>query len=461
MRRNNRVTARTRRIAIVGHPWENVEAQSSSSMVIIAYGLAHHLPPGWRVTLYGRHRPGQKHRETDGETIEIKRLSVVHKPHMLFEMLLGILACYTKRRIGYHMCYFYHMFYGLRVALSIRASKYDVVIVNNFSQFAVIIKLLNPSATVCLNMQCEWLSQYATAGIERRVQNLDLIIGCSEYITEAIKRRFPKSSAKCHTVYNGVDVDRFCPAAHSSEPSDGSQRVLYVGRLSPEKGIDILIRAFKILAESRPTLQLDLVGGTNRGLYIYLCPDEKDLAVASLVKAFYGDRLSDMVRKQLTQGSHSYLDALAMLAAGDKRIVFHGGVSNEETPDYYRQAAVLVFPSTWHEPFGIPTVEAMACGLPVVSTYSGGIPEIVEHGRTGMLVARGEPQELALAIAQVLDNRDLAHGMGAAGRRRVIEHFSLEVTSRRLVDLIERLSPADRGAPERPAQEPGSSRSER
>lgn len=431
------MTTRTRRIAIVGNPWENVVAQSGSSMVIIAYGLAHHLPPGWQVTLYGRRRPGQKRRETDGETIEIRRLSVINKPHVLLVLLLGILACYTKRRIGYHLSYFYHTFFALRVALNIRATKYDVVIVNNFLQFASIIKLFNPSAAVCLSMHCEWLSQYATAGTERRLRDLDLVITCSEYITEPIRKCFPGIAAKCYTVHDGVDVDRFCPASDGSTPSNGTERLLYVGRLIPEKGVHVLIRAFKILAETRPTLRLDLVGVADRLWYLYVCPDLKDPAIACMVQAFFGNRLSDMVRKQLTRGSQSYLEHLTTLAGGDERITFRGVVSHAETIDFYRRAAMLVFPSVWQEPSGFPTFEAQACGTPVVSTFSGGIPEYVENGRTGILVARGEAQGLALAIAQILDNRDLARAMGEAGRRRAIEHFSLDVMSRRFVDLID------------------------
>jgi glycosyltransferase involved in cell wall biosynthesis len=431
------MTTRTPRIAIVGHPWENVVARSSSSMVIAAYGLAHHLPSGWRVTLYGRRLPGQRRREADGEIIEIKRLTVIHKPHRLFEVLLGILACYTKCRIGYHLSYFYHTFYAVRVALSIRASKHNIVIVNNFPQFASIIKLFNRSATVCLSMHCEWLSQFASAGTERRLRDLDLIITCSHYLTQPIRKCFPRLASKCHTVHDGVDPNRFGPTSDGSAPNDGTQRLLYVGRLSPEKGVHVLIQAFKILVETRPALRLDLVGFTNRGLYLYLCPDLKDTAIASLVEAFYGTQLPDMVQKQLTHGSHSYLDELVILAGGDQRIVFHGGVSHTETVDFYRRSVMLVFPSVWHEPSGFPTFEAQACGKPVISTFSGGIPEYVENGRTGILVARGEARELALAIAQVLDNCDLARAMGEAGRRRAIEHFSFDLVSRHLIDLIE------------------------
>jgi len=436
------MTQRTRRLAIVGHPWENVVAQSGSSMVIVAYQLARHLPPHWRLTLYGRHRSGQKRQETDRENIEFKRLSVRHRPHALLEVLLGILACSTKSRINYHLSYFYHTFYALQVALSIRASKCDVVIVHNFPQFASIIKLFNPSATICLSMHCEWLSQYASAATERRLRELDLIIGCSEYITDAIRKCYPAIAARCHTAHHGVDANRFCPASDGSAPSDGTERLLYVGRLSPEKGIHILIQAFKILAESRPALRLDLVGSTNRGLYLYLCPDLKDPAIASLVEAFYGNRLSDMVRRQLTQGEHSYLDDLVILAGGDKRIVFHGSVSHTETIDFYRRAAMLVFPSVWQEPAGLPTFETQACGTPVVSTFSGGIPEYVENGRTGILVARGDPGELALAISQMLDDPTRARIMGEAGRQRVLERFTWEMSARHLADLIESVSGA-------------------
>ena len=100
-----------------------------------------------------------------------------------------------------------------------------------------------------------------------------------------------------------------------------------------------------------------------------------------------------------------------------------------------------MFPSVWNEPSGLPTFEAQACGTPVVSTYSGGIPEYVSHGKTGILVARGEARELAMAINRVLDNPALARAMGEAGRQRAVERFSWDVVSRRFVDLLECVLP--------------------
>ena len=107
----------------------------------------------------------------------------------------------------------HHFFYAMRVALSIRASKCDVVLVHSFLQFAALIKLLNPSATICLQMHCKWLRQFATKAGERRLRKVDLIIGVSDYITEGTRVRFPPIADRCHTVYNGVDTSRLLPIA--------------------------------------------------------------------------------------------------------------------------------------------------------------------------------------------------------------------------------------------------------
>jgi glycosyltransferase involved in cell wall biosynthesis len=291
--------------------------------------------------------------------------------------LAGILSYYTKRRVNLFLLPVYHLCYALRVAFSIRASKCEAVLVLDFLQVASVIKLLNPSATVCLQMHCEWLTQYATTASERRLRAVDLIFGCSDYITERIRKRFPAIATRCHTVHNGVDTDFFCPSP--TEPAtmrDMTEDLLYVGRMSPEKGVHVLIQAFKILAENRPWLRLHLVGPASMLPYLTLCPDRNDAAIASL-EAFYGNRLSEIVSRQISRKNNSYLDYLAALAAADQRIIFHGAVSHHGTIDFYRRAAMLIFPSVGNETFGVPPIEAMACGLPVVSTYAGGIPEIV------------------------------------------------------------------------------------
>jgi glycosyltransferase involved in cell wall biosynthesis len=260
----------------------------------------------------------------------------------------------------------------------------------------------------------------------------------------SVRARFPEVADRCHTLYNGVDTERFCPMPERAlrGANDKAERLVYVGRLSPEKGVHVLIEAFAILAQSRPGLRLDLVGVSDTPRYLYLCPDPTDPATGTL-EVFFGSRLLDMVRRQLVLRARSYLGDLATASAGDHRIVFHGAMAHTETIEFYRRAAVLVFPSVWSEPFGMPTIEAPACGLPVVSTYSGGIPEIVRPGQTGLLVERGNVRELALAISRILDNPVLASAMGEAGRTRAIAHFSWDAVSCRLAELIESVSPGE------------------
>jgi glycosyltransferase involved in cell wall biosynthesis len=458
------IKPKIRRIAIVGEPWDIVGPDVGTAISIISCELARCLVPNWQVTIYGRRRRGEKRYEIGPETIEFKRLAVYRKPQKIIEVILGILSCWTRRHFGrYVFSYFCHFFYFLRVALSIRASKTDVVLVINLVQGAAIIKFFNRSAAVCLRMGTEWLAQFAAAPTGRRLRTVDLIIGVSDYITESIKACFPEIGARCHTVRNGVDTLRFLPLPGALPQNDGPQRLLFLARVSPEKGAHVLIQAFKILAESRPALRLDIVGHAGEIMpYVWLAPDLDDRAIGSLQK-FYGKRLSDMIRRQLILRKRSYIDDLAVEAAGDERIVFHGSVSQTETISFYQHAAMLVYPSVWNEPSGNATIEAAACGLPVISTYSGGIPEYVEDGRTGLLAARGDAWELARAISRVLDDPALARAMGEAGRQQVLEGFTWEASARRLAKLIQGLSPADgaqidivkSAAPERPASEVG------
>jgi glycosyltransferase involved in cell wall biosynthesis len=134
---------------------------------------------------------------------------------------------------------------------------------------------------------------------------------------------------------------------------DGTQHILFVARLSPEKGVHVLVEAFKMLVERRPKLRLDLVGGAYTQVYLYLAPDPDDKAMATLA-AFYGTALSEMVRRQLLLAGQAYLDDIATAATGDNRIVFHGAIPHTETIVLYRRTAVMVLPSVWNA-FGTVT----------------------------------------------------------------------------------------------------------
>jgi glycosyltransferase involved in cell wall biosynthesis len=120
--------------------------------------------------------------------------------------------------------------------------------------------------------------------------------------------------------------------------------------------------------------------------------------------------------------------AIARLSLGDTvRCV--SGISDRELAALYGEAEVAVVPSLY-EGFSLPAVEAMACGVPVVATTGGALPEVVgQDGTTGLLVPPGDPEALAAAIARLLDDPDLGRRLGAAGRQRVLSNFTWVVTA--------------------------------
>ena len=113
---------------------------------------------------------------------------------------------------------------------------------------------------------------------------------------------------------------------------------------------------------------------------------------------------------------------------------------------HYYEADLFVFPPIWDEGFGIPPVEAMATGTAVVASRSGAIVETVEHGKTGWLVEKNDPQALADAMFTLLSQDELRERMGRAGRIRVLEHFTWDEVARSMECAYEALCSASPAA---------------
>ena len=105
------------------------------------------------------------------------------------------------------------------------------------------------------------------------------------------------------------------------------------------------------------------------------------------------------------------------------------GITDDELAHLYGEAQVAVVPSLY-EGFSLPAIEAMSCGVAVVATTGGALPEVVgTDGKTGLLVPPDDPGALAGAIARLLDDADLRARLGAAGRERVVSRFTWQVTA--------------------------------
>jgi len=113
-------------------------------------------------------------------------------------------------------------------------------------------------------------------------------------------------------------------------------------------------------------------------------------------------------------------------------VSFTGRLTREELARQYSRAEVAVVPSLY-EGFGFPASEAMACGVPVIASSAGALPEVV--GDAGVLVPPGEPEPLAEAIRDLLHNKERQRELGEAGRRRVQQEFSWEQAARKTVEV--------------------------
>jgi len=321
--------------------------------------------------------------------------------------------------------------YTYRVAKDLKKEKCDVVHIHNFSQFVPIIRAFNPEIKIVLHMHCEWLTQIDRAIIEKRLGDVDLVIGVSQYITETIRRCFPQFAKRCQTVLNGVDTTTFVNKNdHGASKKNDVKRLLFVGRVSPEKGVHVLLDAFEKVVRRDSQVQLKIIGsqGSTRGgedIVALSCdPKVRDLA------PFYRGNYIQHLQSKLSSDLASHVS-------------FTGSVSRRQLITSCQNADVFVFPSVWNEPFGMPIVEAMATELPVIATRGGGIPEIVEDGKTGLLVERGVASSLAEAILCLLSDEDLRESMGKAARRRAVELFSWEKTVENLLHQYRNLCEGD------------------
>jgi colanic acid/amylovoran biosynthesis glycosyltransferase len=225
-----------------------------------------------------------------------------------------------------------------------------------------------------------------------------LFVTCSDFVRQrALALGYPPDRTIVHSI--GVDVDQFKPPARAER----DKTVLFVGRLVEKKGCGSLIEAMVEVERSSRLAELVVIGdGPLRQAY------ESQALALGLRCRFLGTQPVNVVR------------------------------------DWMARAAVFCVPSVVAasgdaEGFGIVFIEAQAMGLPVVSTFSGGISEAVRDGETGLLVQERDSLGLAEAILSLLGNQELWQRFSIAGRRRVEDHFNLTQQTTRLENLFEPL----------------------
>jgi glycosyltransferase involved in cell wall biosynthesis len=218
--------------------------------------------------------------------------------------------------------------------------------------------------------------------LARKVERADAVICISEYTRSQLMYLSDAAHwAKLRVVHCGVDLARY--RYSPPPPAEGRLSVLCVARLAPQKGLDVLVRAIGALAGAGTDVHLTIAGSG---------PLEASLRGAA-EQAGVADRVS-----------------------------FAGAVGQDDMAAYYARADVFCLPS-FAEGLPVVLMEAMATGRPVVATRIMGVPELVDEGVSGFLVAPGNVEELAEALRKLAGSRALRESFGQAGRRKVAEGF--------------------------------------
>ena len=235
-------------------------------------------------------------------------------------------------------------------------------------------------------------------GLVKLVDEACAIVTATDYAARFLRERFSHRADRVHRIYNGLNLAEFERADFSSN----RPLVIAVGRLIPKKGFGDLIRACALLAEHGKSFGCEIVGEG---------PLENEL--------------------------HRQIDELCL----QNNVVLTGPKPQTELRRRLAAANVFVLPSVIDRDGGmdnLPTVimEAMATGLPVVSTNIGGIPEMVIENETGFLVQSGDAAAMADAIERVISDHSLAARLGHSGYERARTLFSIENNIRELCALI-------------------------
>ena len=235
-------------------------------------------------------------------------------------------------------------------------------------------------------------------GLEKLIQTARLIITETDYSEKFLRERFPEHADRIHRIYNGLNLAEFGHANFSSDPP----MIVAIGRLIPKKGFANLIRACALLVEHGRPFRCEIFGD---------------------------GPLESQLRGQVEE---SGLQEFVQLP---------GPKPQHELRERLARASVFVLPSVPEAEGGmdnLPTVimEAMATGLPVVSTRIGGIPEMVIDNETGFLMRPDDPVALADAIEKVINDRSLGQKLGQAGHGRAQKLFSIEKNVRDLCALL-------------------------
>jgi spore coat protein SA len=282
-----------------------------------------------------------------------------------------------------------------RALRSLRAG--DTVWIHNRPEFALALQPLirRRGARLVLHLHNSHLVQWSER-ITRHV-SADIYVFVSRFLRDEALAKFPHLE-RTEVLYNGADPEVFFPGSRG-EDSGEVPVVLFASRLVPEKGLHVFLEAMMLLQRQRVAIQGVVVGG-----------------------AGFGD-----------SAPTAYVREMQRIAPSNVR--FEPYCSGIELGAKFRGADMFCLPSCWQEPLGMAALEAMATGLPVVATNSGGLPEVLAGGG-GIVVARESAPELAQALGSLSMDHMLRQRLGQEAYASFQERFTWEAVRHNYREIV-------------------------
>lgn len=328
--------------------------------------------------------------------------------HYHYIDVTSLKARIARRVYGYfHSHEYYNYFieyYFEKVFASLNKKNYDYILLENCPGYAYKLSQRGYKNLI-LHLHNDLLNS-KTKYHDEIFNSLTIILTVSDYVKEKVATI--QTSSKIQTIYNGIDLKKFSPKETSYIKretigfSENDFVIVYSGRINKEKGVSELIDALLCLKQY-PQIRLMILGSS----FFENTKNEDDFIRSMKDKA-----------KNI-----------------EENIVFTGFIPYNQVPDYLQLADIAVLPSMWDEPFGLTIVEAMAVGLPLITTRSGGIPEICE-GVTTIVDRDNVVENLVTAIIDLHLHPDKRKQMAARALERA-QLFDKETFSMNVFNALE------------------------
>ncbi|WP_141434007.1 glycosyltransferase family 4 protein [Bacillus sp. 03113] len=300
----------------------------------------------------------------------------------------------------------------------IEGNQFDLIHIFNRPRLVLPVRKAAPHSKITLSMHNDMFNPEKINPEEAKeaIEQVSNIITVSNYIGNVIKNLYPQASSKVRTIYSGVDAERFLPGNHPKmrkirhqlRQENGIENktvIFFAGRLSHNKGVDLLIRALPELSKRFKDLAVVIAGS----------------------KWFSQDGITDYI---------AYVKSLAKKLTVP--VISTGYVKADEIQNWFAAADLFVCTSQWQEPLARVHYEAMAAGLPIITTARGGNPEVIQPSENGFVIENPEdPSQFAEKISMILSNKAMMRKMGERGREIAISRYQWNRVASELLEVWE------------------------